>query len=263
MTTEKKTFCPVSLGDWLEVCQRAGVPAIAAQQVAEVRKTDYLNWTDDGPVRERLMAAYGKMRDFAASDYMMRYDCCSSTDVKAALAHGKPEWHEDFATLMLDDPRVYELIEQYPREIVPVWQRPWVKAKIHDGYPVEYRVFVKDGRVVGISNYYPQRPLPLHTEHIDKVCALTEQLIGELFDVQFEWNVGLLFVLGQEKLDLGGMHFSADFLVDADDEVLFIEGGPPHELGAHECCFNAGDVDGLALADGEYKRAVWKVAGFE
>ena len=34
------------------------------------------------------------------------------------------------------------------------------------------------------------------------------------------------------------------------NEVLFLEGGPPHELGAHMCCFRPGEIDGgVALED--------------
>jgi len=43
--------------------------------------------------------------------------------------------------------------------------------------------------------------------------------------------------------------FTADFVVTEDDEVLFLEGGPPHTAlwGAHPCCFVPGNVEGVAL----------------
>ena len=251
MDNEMTKFCPVSLGDWMKLCERINVPAVAAKQIADVRKMDYLNWTDEGEVRERLMAAYSQIREFAASDYMVRYDCCGSSEIKYALAHGNYEWHEDFSYLMLDDPRAYAIIEEYPREVVPVWQRPWVKSKIVGKYPVEYRVFVRNGEIVGISNYYPQRPLPFVIEHIDTIRTYTVMLINELKGVPFEWHTGIAFLMGRDKLDLDKIHFSADFLVDENDEVLFLEGGPPHEMGAHECCFEEGNINGLALSNGK------------
>ena len=46
-----------------------------------------------------------------------------------------------------------------------------------------------------------------------------------------------------------GVHFSADFLVTLDSRVLFLEGGPPHGLGAHSCCFRPGEIEGVAFED--------------
>ena len=62
----------------------------------------------------------------------------------------------------------------------------------------------------------------------------------------------MAFVAGKGKLSLNGIHFTMDFIVTDSDDALFLEGGPPHELGAHECCFREGAVEGLALADGVY-----------
>ena len=250
--TTLKRFCPVSLGDWLKVCQAAGVPFVPAEQVSELLREDYLNWTDEGSVRERLMAAYSQISEAAADNYMMRYDCCSSTEVKAALAHGRPEWSDDFCFLIIDDPRVYTIVEEYPREVVPIWKRPWIDAAKVAGYPVEYRAFVRDGAVVGVSNYYPQRPLPYNETPLRDVVHYAEVLAAALAGTPFEWHSGMAFYNGRDKLDLSGVHFSADFMVSVSGDVIFLEGGPPHELGAHECCFNEGDIEGIALADGQY-----------
>ena len=47
-----------------------------------------------------------------------------------------------------------------------------------DGYPVEYRAYVEDGKLLGISNYYPQRPLPHVPEHIKAVSEMTQRFIA-------------------------------------------------------------------------------------
>ena len=31
--------------------------------------------------------------------------------------------------------------------------------------------------------------------------------------------------------------------------MLFLEGGPPAELGAHPCCFAGDEIEGVALKD--------------
>ena len=54
--------------------------------------------------------------------------------------------------------------------------------------------------------------------------------------------------LGRRQPTTKGVHFTADYIVDADDNIAFLEGGPPHHLGAHPCCFPTGETQGLALA---------------
>ena len=53
--------------------------------------------------------------------------------------------------------------------------------------------------------------------------------------------------LGKALHNTEGVHFTADYIVDADDNVAFLEGGPPHHLGAHPCGFPMGETQGLAL----------------
>ena len=48
--------------------------------------------------------------------------------------------------------------------------------------------------------------------------------------------------LGRLSPTTKGVHFTADYIVDADDNVAFLEGGPPHHLGAHPCCFPMGET---------------------
>ena len=48
-------FCPVSLGECIEFCKVGCVPYAPWEQVSEIRSDDYLNWTDEGAVRNRLL----------------------------------------------------------------------------------------------------------------------------------------------------------------------------------------------------------------
>ena len=246
MATER--FCPVSLGDWLSLCEEAKVPYVPAEKVAEFLRDDCLAFDQDRPdVQGRLRAVYEKLQAARQVDYMMRFDCCSVAEVKYRLGQGEPEWREEFLDLPIDDMRGFDIIFEYPREVLPVWKRPWMATQIVDAYPVEFRVFVQDGKVAGVSSYYPQRPLPEDGQHY-LWASVASGLAHRLADtarsrVPFEWHN----TFGKYPAD--GVHFTADFLVTLDARVLFLEGGPPHELGAHPCCFRPGEIEGVAFAD--------------
>ncbi len=40
-------------------------------------------------------------------------------------------------------------VYEYPADVVPIWSRSWIDAKKEAGYPVEFRVFVKNNEVLG------------------------------------------------------------------------------------------------------------------
>ena len=197
--------------------------------------------THPGEHRERLADVRKTLEHARLHAHMVRLDCCASIEIKYRLSQGEPEWRPEFGDIILDDPRAFEILMDYPRPTVPVWRRPWADAMALDGYPVEYRAFVRDGKLQGISNYYPQRPLVEFPEHIQSVREMT-QALTEAVRTPFQWHL----VPMREDLDPAGVHFTADFIA-LSGEVVFLEGGPPHEMGAHPCCFLGGEIDGVAL----------------
>ncbi|MYH29937.1 MAG: hypothetical protein F4137_14035 [Acidobacteria bacterium] len=119
--------------------------------------------------------------------------------------------------------------------------------------------FVESGKLIGISSYYPQRPLPRNDDHL----ALVEQHVAALLDElepPFEWPATASEQMrvnamrarrdGDEAPTKGPLqdevHFTADFAATRLGMVL-LEGGPPHFMGAAPCCFAAGRIDGVAL----------------
>ena len=236
-------FCPISLGDWLELCRQAGVPHVPAERICDLLRDDCLSFDVPGDHRERLRAAFREMERARLPGHMMRFDCCASLEVKISLSQGEWEWKPGFCRVDLDDPRAFDILFEYPRPRTPVWIRPWAPAIVIDGYPVEYRAFVRDGKVLGISSYYPQRPLPEFPDQIQEVRDHTEKLIGAVRP-PFQWRLKPSL----RGLDGDGVHFTADFIATAEG-VIFLEGGPPHELGAHPCCFSPGEISVVALED--------------
>ena len=247
-TPETANFCPTSLIDWLELCQRARVPFVPAEQIASINRDDWLRFDQEGEHKGRLAAAQREIHEKLRPGHMFRFDFCAPLELKIRMSNGQPGLHPDMTRVNFDDPRAYTLLFEQPRELIPVHQRPWINPTMLDGYPVEYRAFVREGKLQGISNYYPQRPLPMNNFHIQVITQLTAQLT-EAAKTPFLWNESPMKPWVETRYGLDGVHFTADFMVTQEDNVLFIEGGPPHEMGAHPCCFQHGRISGIALED--------------
>ena len=231
----------------MNLCRRAEVPHVPATQVTEVLRDDYLAFDTEGEHRARLGQLWKAIQAARKDNQMMRLDCCTDAEVKYRMSRGDGGGFQPaFGGIIFGDMRSFDMVDEYPRDNIPIWQRPWAETQVIDGYPVEYRAFVRNGNVQGISSYYPQRPLPWLPEHLKAVRNYTEQLIQHA-QTPFLWHQTLMFL--DNPLDRQGIHFTADFLVNTQGETLFLEGGPPHELGGHMCCFRPGEIEGVALTD--------------
>ena len=198
----QENFCPVSLGDWLNLCRRAEVPHVPATQVTEVLRDDYLAFDTEGEHRARLGQVWKATQAARKDNQMMRLDCCTDAEVKYRMSRGDGGgFQPEFGGIMFGDMRSFDMVDEYPRDNIPVWQRPWAETQVIDGYPVEYRAFVRDGKLQGISSYYPQRPLPWLPEHLKAVRNYTEQLIQHT-QTPFLWHHTLMFL--DNPLDRAG-----------------------------------------------------------
>lgn len=221
-------FCFLSLRDWLKHCQFKKIAHVPADFVAEVAIKSIFDAIDGkrSPDFDQFYNQYKAHRD-QHQEWVYRYDCCAFIHTKVGMSeHGQvPPAARGFC---LDDPRAIDILYEYPRHNVGLLARPWVKAMYHQGWPIEFRVFVRDGRVQGISNYYPQIALP-------EWCRATAITAGML----------------TEKLEAPAPDFTADWLAAEDGSLIFLEGGPPHtpSWGAHPCCFRPMTIDGIALSD--------------
>ncbi|MCE5224392.1 MAG: cell division cycle 123 family protein, partial [Porphyromonadaceae bacterium] len=121
-----------------------------------------------------------------------------------------------------------DIIYYWIPDKVDIVLRPWVKAKYENRYPVEFRVFVQDGEILGVSNYYPQMNLSEeYTQYAEESIEITKKLLGTT------------------------PSFTADYILTENYELLYLEGGPPHLMcgGAHMCCFKPGEISGVALTN--------------
>jgi hypothetical protein len=243
-------FTPTDLGDWMALCDRAGVAAVPAIKVAEGESFALLKSVDQpgGAEATDFWREVEQAKATFGPGWMMRWSCCSCIEVKHRLGVGKPEWHQDLLDLFfVADMRAYDLIFEHPLERIAAWARPWVQFDILDGFPIEYRVFVENNEIVGISNYYLQRPLPdtaQTQEDLRRVRDATQRLIAAQTKPINCPQAGEPIHRGIENW------FSADFARLPSGAILFLEGGPAHFArgGAHPCCFPMGNVHGVALA---------------
>lgn len=230
-------FNLVSLYDWLELCRKAAVPHVPATEIAQMSVEMLLRFEEDSPEVARCHKPFWAKIERAKKQRrtMLRWDMCTCSKVKLRLGNGHPEWHQDLLDwFLLDDPRAFDLLYEYPGQLMRVWQRPWMDAAILDDHPIEYRVFVDGGYIIGISSYYPQRPLPCTTNVMRDIrdCRVfTEKLIWHLpLPIRRLGGAGPTFPCNSKS-------FTADFMRLASGEIRFLEGGPPFGWGAHPCCF--------------------------
>lgn len=237
-------FRVASLGDWLPIVARANVPHVPATKVAEARTEDLLDYG----ANEELVNDFTRTAlERAPAGHMLRFDCCSCAEVKWRLGSGQPGFHPDMvASFCVPDMRAFDMICEHPGEMMQAWSRPWVDALVVADYPVEYRVYVERGEIIGVSNYYIQRPLPLESRFLEwaaRAVKYTEWLLSEVPRPICCPHI-------EDTLGVALPSFTADYLVTPKGAVLWLEGGPPHtpRWGAHPCCFPVGETRGVALA---------------
>jgi len=219
-----------SLGQWLKACSKRNIPAIPATEIGACWAGELMlaGYGEDGPM-ENLRQLLARVNTLDLGTDMLRWDCCASETLKYHMGRkGECATHyrQDVSP---DDMRLQSILENWLSYApVTLWRRPWVEAVHHEGWPVEFRVFVEGGQVKGVSNYYPQISLPFEFEpYAVRAINQTIPLISAT----------------------GGKPFTADWLLTIDDQLVYLEGGPGHAPGgAHPCCFAPNEVSGIALS---------------
>lgn len=302
-------FSTMSLGNWLTICEAAGVEAVPTRLGAVIDTTMVFDISQNGLTDRRT----AQMQDFLSGfqdigdTEIVRFDTSAPAEVKAAMTLGRdtgetPAWrgytrNENGVVFphITDDRLVARLMEN-PENTSPVWIREWVAPVMMTGcrntgwqravvpahrlaegeelpegdgdlFPCEWRVYVKNGEITAVSNYYTAIDRGLDAADEAAALAVAEEIIDATQRV-----IATLDSLGaiphhpqyehRDGFDADAIHFSLDFMEVADADAsagrrpIMLEGGPAHlrnpAWGAHPCCFgperDPGEPGGLALS---------------
>lgn len=298
-------FSTMSLGNWLTLCEVAGVPMVPTRFAAAVNPVMVFALSqghDPAPFMDDLQTFLPAFQDIGDNE-IVRFDTSAPTEVKAVMTLGRdtgatPAWKgytrndNGIVFPQMHDERLVTLLMENPENSSPVWIREWVEPVMMTGdrntgwqravmpadrmaegqslpegagnqFPCEWRVYVKNGEVVAISNYYTaidrgvgdDEPIALAMAqeaktHADALLAVLKEHNAIPHHPMYEHR---------DDLDPDAVHFSLDFLEVADEaapmgrRLVMLEGGPAHlrnpNWGAHPCCFGPSqDPKGLALS---------------
>lgn len=223
-----------SLEHWINLCNILHIKHITTELVGEISREDIFSIVDmENDVSQEGIKFFQNVKEMKEENFMFRWEFCAGQDIKHNLGTGKPKWSEEFIDVDLQDMRFIDIMFSTQRNSAKLWKRPWLNGIIHENYPVEFRVFARDGIILGCSSYYPQRDLPEEfRKYADEAMEISKGFL------KFEDN------------------FSADFMVSEEywhksektPAVVFIEGGPPFGEGSDPCCFDPSkEISGIAL----------------
>lgn len=256
-------FNVLSLPAWLAVAQRAGVPFIPAREIARM---DALAFSEAG---HQDAAGDDALDRFEAEiisrlgDGILRFEQVAPAEIKSARSSGDEMNNGTFYSEPLGrqivhifEDRFYTTLTDLGHPEILALARPRVETVDISGtfrgqsgdWPVEFRVFVQNGEVTGISNYYPQIALDpeIHRAAAGEALEAARMICATMQDLRLGvGNHRLCPNSGEAQAradwipgNWGPQDYTLDFLLAASSgRTLFLEGGPAGIQAAHPCCF--------------------------
>jgi hypothetical protein len=142
--------------------------------------------------------------------------------------------------IYLYEDRFYETLLDLAEENIRAYARPIMASNPIAGevngekrnWDTEFRVYIQDGEVVGVSNYYPQVEMTpkAHAAPMLEAVDMARHMIGFMKKHDILCDNPKYQAEGQIRCTL-------DFFQTKDGEMLLLEGGPEGLFGAHPCCF--------------------------
>lgn len=244
---EGTDFCfnTLSLPGWLKVAELAGLPFIPAREILDAPIEDFTANVRDGekhPFEAHDIAMTAALKQ----GEMVRMENVAPGAIKSCMSRGHDmmsgvtRGFEGRMGVDLFDDRFYETFLDMSEHRVRGYARPIMASRKIDGifrdeagaWPTEFRVYVQDGAVVGVSNYYPQVTMSpdAHAAPMLEAVDMARHL------VTFMKKHDILCDNPKYAAE-GHIRCTLDFFQTEAGEVLLLEGGPEGLIAADPCCF--------------------------
>lgn len=238
-------FNTLSLPAWLKIAELAGVEHIPAREIASLEVPGDL----DDPILNKM----GDMVAEALKDgEMLRMEQVAPAEVKHLMSSGAPMGDGSFPDykgercFFLAEDRFYQTFRDLAEDTMRAYARPIIPTKKIPGefrgdvgeWPEEIRVFIENGEITGLSNYYIQVGMNPddHAGIVFEAYRKSRQMLDLMEECDL-WPNNRHLGSGEDKAS-----FTLDFIHHADGRLLFLEGGPEGGRAANPCCFVREDI---------------------
>jgi len=258
---EPARFNVISLTAWLAIADHAGVPSIPARQIATTCATEYFLVMDALSDGSGIDAFSDEIVENLKEGEILRFEQVAPGDVKASLSDGGEISNGLIRGVdgkmfpEIYDERFYSTLRDLGSAEIRAFVRPYIPPMKESGqfdgadgnWPIEFRVFIRDGQISGLANYY--RQMGMGDSGAIPEATIRKAVDGALSSAQAMLdamqNLGL--GIGNKRIAPGSdtagkegwdrQDFTLDFLLSAKGEVLFLEGGPAGMTFADPCAF--------------------------
>ena len=193
--------------------------------------------------------------------YCLRYEHVAPSELKHSRAAGLPVAMETDVFPGADgrpmlgirsDLRLLETFLRTGEGKLRAYRRPIVSPMMVEtpvgSWPVEWRVFIREGVVHAVSNYYPQislESLPNWQLHVRHAYEIAKKLCGYVVR-RYKTPANI------HMAPTGTWDLTVDVMTLSDGTSTLLEVGPSSPQWAHPCCFegrHTGDAfNGVALS---------------
>ncbi len=193
---------------------------MAARLLCSVNKTDLLRVIEGASLARIDPCAAAILNAWLATDVreLLRPEICALPAVKRL---GTAVWRDDFRVLNCRDQRFAWMVARWPRKEIRLYASPWLRPLEVAGVPVELRVPVRDGCILGVFNYHHRGfPADLLVSaafrgFVATVLAHTRKLITST-------PKDMVIEAGRRRFRQG-VSFLADYFVTAEGQALWLE----------------------------------------
>jgi hypothetical protein len=260
-------FNILSLPAWLAVALISDVAMVGAREIACANLRDFIAADEENPEARAAMQAFeAAVIDNLRESDILRFEQVATAETKDARSKGQPINNGTFISPATNQPmfsiyedRFYMTLLDLGTEFIRAFARPRIEPKMiagtfrgQDGeWPLEFRVFIENFEVVGISNYYPQiQPAEKAVQwHAAEALDCARRMVRTMREVKIGVGNASLAPDVEPGSDGAPAHpdgipanwsrqdFTLDFITRRDGKMFFLEGGPAGLAAAHPCCF--------------------------